>query len=62
MIKFTHKHIAFSYCDSEHIGNNVYYCKEKNLYWKNGRTYDARSAAHNGLIGIGAKLKKLIKN
>lgn len=42
------------------INDNVEYSKELNLYWHNKRVYDELSATHNGLIGLGAQLKKAI--
>lgn len=52
---------AFSGCDSEEISEGLWYCKQRNLYWKDGTVYCERSASHNGLIGFGAKLKQVIK-
>lgn len=55
------RHLAFSYHSSEEIDKGLYYCKDLDLYWKAGITYCPLSASHNGLIGAGAKLKKVNK-
>ena len=57
----TNKTQAFSGCDYIEISTGLFYCKQKNLYWKNGTAYCPLSATHNGLIGGGAQLKQIIK-
>lgn len=52
---------AFSGTESEEISEGVWYCKQKDLYWKDGTVYDELSARHNGIIGIGAQLRKLTR-
>ena len=52
---------AFSGSPSIEISEGLWYCEQRNLYWKDGVTYDELSADHNGLIGVGARLKKIIK-
>jgi hypothetical protein len=39
----------------------VQYSESLDRYWYRDRIYDERSANHNGLIGMGAQLKDLIK-
>jgi len=39
----------------------VEYSKDLDLYYHNGRHYDRLSASHNGIIGLGALLKTIIK-
>jgi len=46
--------------DWENLGNGLQYSKRYNIYFLNGRTYDKRSAEHNGIIGLGAILKTTI--
>ena len=58
----TPKHLAFSYEPSEEISPGLFYCKKKHLWWKDGVVYDELSANHNGLIGMGAQLKQVIKD
>jgi hypothetical protein len=52
---------AFSFCPSEEISEGLWYCKEKDLYWKDGKVYDQLSASHNGLIGTGVALREMAK-
>ncbi len=54
-------HRAFSYQPSEEISPGLHYCEQRQLWWKNGTTYDRRGAEHNGLIGAGAQLRQIIK-
>lgn len=56
------KYHAFGGYPSKEISPGLYYCGYKKLYWKNGKVYDELSASHNGLIGLGAQLKEIIKN
>lgn len=46
--------------DWEAAGVDLQYSKELGLYWHRGRVYDERSARHNGLIGVGARLKAIL--
>lgn len=39
----------------------VQYSETLQRYWYKDRVYDERSAAHNGLIGMGAQLKQAIQ-
>jgi len=39
----------------------VEYSKQCDLYWHAGVVYDELSARHNGIIGLGAQLKEIIK-
>jgi len=39
----------------------VEYSEHLDLFYTNGRIYDALSAAHNGIIGIGRILRDIIK-
>lgn len=47
--------------DWEEIKPGLEYSRIRKLYWHNGKVYDHTSAAHNGLIGVGAILKETIK-
>lgn len=47
--------------DWENIDNRTQYSKSLDLFYIDGRTYDRRSAVHNGIIGLGADLKRIIK-
>jgi hypothetical protein len=38
------------------------YSEQLKLYWKDDRVYDQLSAAHNGLIGSGSRLKEIIRS
>lgn len=40
--------------------SGVVYSPSLKLYWLDGRSYDHRSAAHNGLVGTGANLRQLL--
>ena len=40
---------------------DVEYSKDLDLYYYQGTRYDERSARHNGIIGLGATLRTLIK-
>jgi hypothetical protein len=44
------------------INDDVTYDKEKNLYYYDGKVFDERSALHNGIFGLGAKLRDMIKS
>jgi hypothetical protein len=57
----TTKFSAFRGSPSEEISKGLWYCKQHNLYWKDGTVYCELSARHNGLIGAGAQLKELCK-
>jgi hypothetical protein len=57
---YKQKGLAFQYNPSVDLGNGVWYCKSKKLWWKNGTVYDETSASHNGITGPGSQLKKLI--
>lgn len=48
--------------DWKEIESGLWFSEKLAMYWKDGRHYDRLSASHNGLIGAGAKLKKVIKN
>lgn len=52
---------AFGGSPSIEISPDLWYCKERNLYWKHGTVYCELSARHNGLIGAGAILRSTIK-
>lgn len=41
--------------------DGVVYSKELDRYYYRGNQYDERSARHNGIIGLGATLRTLIK-
>lgn len=43
------------------LGKDLEYSKELDLYYYKGRIYDERSARHNGIVGEGAQLRRLIK-
>ena len=60
-LRTTTKFHAFSGSDSEEISTGLWYCKQRNLWWKDGTVYDERSANHNGIIGMGASLSQLIR-
>lgn len=53
---------AFSYEACEELSEGLYYCAKHNLWWKAGVVYDELSASHNGIIGMGAQLKRTIRN
>ena len=55
------KQLAFQYEDSVDLGDGLWYCEKKRLWWKDGVTYDERSANHNGLIGLGSLCRHLLK-
>jgi hypothetical protein len=42
------------------INKNTKYSKERNVYWHKNRIYCPLSAAHNGIIGVGAQLKAIL--
>ena len=48
--------------DWEIICEDLEYTPTQKLYWHNNRVYCEVSARHNGLIGLGARLKKIIKD
>lgn len=52
------KHYA---TDWKEISPGVEYSKELDLYYYKDRIYDALSAAHNGIIGVGRILRNVIK-
>lgn len=52
---------AFTGSPSEEIAEGLWFCKQRNLYWKDGTVYCELSARHNGLIGAGAQLKQMLK-
>ena len=41
--------------------DSVEYSQELRLYWKDGKVYDQLSASHNGIIGLGQRLRDLIR-
>lgn len=43
------------------IAQDLQYSKKLDRYWYKGRIYDERSANHNGIIGMGARLKEIIQ-
>jgi len=45
--------------DWKNVKPDVEYSKELDLYWYKGSVYDALSAAHNGIMGIGRILKDI---
>lgn len=47
--------------DWETLPNGVEYSPSKQLWYFKGMVYDERSARHNGLIGAGADLKRMIE-
>lgn len=47
--------------DWEDYSPGVEYSPSTKLYWANGKGYDELSAYHNGIIGLGAQLKEIIK-
>ncbi len=53
---------AFSCEPHEHLGGGLYHCPSLSLWWKNGVTYDELSASHNGIIGMGAQIKQMIRS
>ena len=57
----TTKYLAFSGEPSVEVGDGLWFCEKLDLWWKDGKVYDRLSAAHNGLIGVGATLRKIIK-
>ena len=44
------------------INSDTEYSKSKQLYYYNGKVYDELSASHNGIIGNGYNLKKIIED
>lgn len=48
--------------DWERRGDSVFYSAKLNLWYANGKVYDELSARHNGIIGCGALLKKIIQD
>jgi len=49
------------------ISEGTYHSSESNLYWSTrvnpkGCIYDERSANHNGIIGMGLDLRRIIQN
>ena len=57
----TSKYHAFSGEPSVEVGEGLWFCEKRDLWWKDGKVYDRLSAGHNGLIGAGAILRKVIK-
>ena len=53
---------AFSGHPSVEVSEGVWYCERQHLWWKDGTVYSEDSAHHNGIIGMGAQLRKIIKN
>lgn len=47
--------------DWKMVGEDLYYSQELGLWWKDGRHYDKLSAEHNGIIGMGAALRRIVK-
>lgn len=47
--------------DWSKITDDLEYSKSRGLYWYNGRAYDELSAQHNGIVGMGATLLKIIR-
>ena len=39
----------------------VQYSAHLELYWVNNTVYDERSAQHNGIVGAGAMLRKIVE-
>jgi hypothetical protein len=46
--------------DWRRINPDTEYSPSQQLWYHNNRTYDRRSAEHNGIIGLGAELKRLL--
>jgi len=46
--------------DWQSLGDGVEYSPHLKLYWCKGRVYDELSAMHNGIIGPGAQLRRII--
>ena len=55
------REVAFQYCPSTQVSEDVWYCEKLDLYWHYGVVYSPDSAAHNGIIGMGAQLKEIIQ-
>ena len=43
------------------LNEHTEYSPSLQLYWHKGRVYDQLSASHNGIIGTGAALARIIK-
>ena len=43
------------------LNEHTEYSPSLQLYWHKGRVYDQLSASHNGIIGAGADLARIIK-
>ena len=43
------------------LNEHTEYSPHLQLYWHKGRVYDQLSASHNGIIGTGADLARIIK-
>ena len=54
-------HRSFSYRPFEEISKGVFYCEEKQLWYKDGTVYSEDSAMHNGIIGAGSRLQSIIQ-
>ena len=44
------------------VADGVEYSESKKIYWSNNRVYCELSARHNGIIGAGAYLRRVIAN
>jgi len=44
------------------IRDDLEFSSTLQLYYYKGRVYDQRSAAHNGIVGAGYRLKEIIKH
>ena len=47
--------------DWEDIGDGIQYSESTQRWYVKGVVYDRCSAQHNGIIGAGAQLRKLLK-
>lgn len=48
--------------DWEDLGNGLSYSPHLELWYKDGMVYDELSANHNGIIGMGAQLKTIVRS
>ena len=47
--------------DWQTLDTDLEYSPSLQLYWHKGKVYDQLSASHNGIIGAGADLARIIK-
>jgi len=47
--------------DWQQLREGLEYSPRLKLYWYMGQVYDELSARHNGIIGAGAELRRIIK-